>query len=73
MKYSNLGVLFANARKPKQASDHFRRAHELKPQNAQYIEYLFGTLSEQQRSAEASHALRRLIAVNPKHPLANSK
>jgi tetratricopeptide (TPR) repeat protein len=43
VKCRNLGALYANAKKPKDASDYFKRAHELEPTSLKYIEYTWGT------------------------------
>ena len=70
-KSRNIGVLYARSRRPQEASEHFRTAHELAPKDAKIAEFLYGTLAEQGqgRAAEATSALQGLIALSPSHPL----
>lgn len=69
----NLGLLYRGVRQHGEAAQAFRRAMELRPQNADYVGYLGEALvlqSEGRPPPEAQRLFRRALELQPGHPQA---
>ena len=64
---TNLGVVNAALRRPKEAEKHFRRAVQLAPQEASPHFFYARWLREQGRRPEAIEELKTALAVNPSY------
>jgi tetratricopeptide (TPR) repeat protein len=69
--YFNLGLALYRLRRYEDALSNFRKAVDIEPGDAEYLDMLGNTLSALGRTAEAKAALEQAIEANPRYALAH--